>query len=179
MKRQITITLDPKSIDKAIKELEQYKAEIKAKTEMLVSKLVDKGVDIAKMSLLSYGAYQTGDLFNSIDGEVAESKTGKLIGYVRVCADYVVYVEFGTGVVGDKSPHPDAQDLDYDYDVNDHGEDGWFYPYDNRRAHKYRFNPATKREQPWTAGEPAKPFMYDTSLYLRDILISTAKEVFG
>ena len=39
----------------------------------------------------------------------------------------VAFVEFGTGMVGEDS-HPLADELNYEYDVNNHGEEGWdFY----------------------------------------------------
>ena len=72
---------------------------------------------------------------------------------IYVGADYAMYVEFGTGIVGSENPHP-SPFIPWEYDVNGHGDDGWLY-YDSSR--KLR----------WTAGSPARPFMYKTWLWAR------------
>ena len=54
------------------------------------------------------------------------------------------YVEFGTGVVGEGT-HEDPQN--YQYDINNHGEDGWWFKDDKGRLH-------------WTKGMTAHRFMY-------------------
>ena len=56
-------------------------------------------------------------------------------------------VEFGTGIVGESSPHPLAGEQSYQYDVNEHGEQGWDYG-ENHEFH--------------TQGEVAHRFMYDS-----------------
>lgn len=57
---------------------------------------------------------------------------------------YAAFVEYGTGIVG-KGTHPDAGN--YQYDINNHGEDGWYYFKDGKlhwtkglEAHRYMFN---------------------------------------
>lgn len=35
------------------------------------------------------------------------------------------YVEFGVGLTGELSPHKSAGEVNYQYDVNNHGEKGW------------------------------------------------------
>ncbi len=49
------------------------------------------------------------------------------MGFVACECGYAVYVEFGTGVKGKGSPHPDVAILGWKYDVNNHGEllDKW------------------------------------------------------
>ena len=79
------------------------------------------------------------------------------------CA-HACYVEFGTGVVGSANPHPT---LPWEYDVNGHGENGWYY-YDTDSG-KVRF----------TKGLPSRPFMYETSRELEKKAIEIAKEVFA
>lgn len=66
-------------------------------------------------------------------------------------SDHLSFVEYGTGIYGKNSPHP-KKPISWVYDSNEHGYEGWFY-YD--KAHKLR----------WTAGSPAKPFMYHTAMY--------------
>lgn len=65
---------------------------------------------------------------------------GKLINYCW----YSALVEFGTGMVG-KGTHPDPQD--YEYDMNEHEEWGWFFIDDQGKVH-------------FTRGMRAHRFMY-------------------
>lgn len=37
------------------------------------------------------------------------------------------YLEFGTGIVGAKKPHPEASKIGWGYDINSHGEKGWTF----------------------------------------------------
>lgn len=79
---------------------------------------------------------------------------------------YAAYVEFGTGVIGENSPHPDTSIAGWKYDINDHGEAGWIYFKDGKRH--------------WTNGMPARPFMFETAQYLSDMSVINhiAREVF-
>lgn len=74
--------------------------------------------------------------------------------------DYAVYVEYGTGVVGSENPHPHP----WEYDVNGHGDKGWFYPTTeedpNPRKHTYN-----GQLYGWTKGQASRPFMYRTWLW--------------
>jgi hypothetical protein len=74
---------------------------------------------------------------------------------IEYTAPHAPYVEYGTGIVGKNSPHPDPMEWEEfeGYDINDHGYDGWLY-YDN----KYKLR--------WTSGQPARPAMYNTKLWI-------------
>ena len=160
-RKVIKFSLDEKSIDRAIKELQAYKKEFERKCNLLVKTLTENGVEIAKMKVKELGAIDTGELHNSIEGFFPSSN----VGIIRAGATYAVYVEFGTGVVGKGSPHPDPQG--YQYDKNNHGDIGWLY-YDERKG-IYR----------WTKGFRSRPFMYNTAKELERKCIEIAKEVFG
>lgn len=65
---------------------------------------------------------------------------GKLINYCW----YSGLVEFGTGIKG-QGTHPDSKG--YQYDINGHGDSGWYFDYDGKlhfttgmEAHRYMFN---------------------------------------
>lgn len=97
---------------------------------------------------------------------------------INVGADYGMYVEFGTGIVGESFPHPNpgAFGVDWEYDENQHGEKGWWYP--TTEADPNPVKKFSKSQQQWfgfTRGLPARPFMYNTWLYARRI----ANQVFG
>lgn len=52
---KLSMRLDTKSIDKAIKELERYKDSLSIKTEMFVNRLLDEGIKIAQSNAGGYG----------------------------------------------------------------------------------------------------------------------------
>ena len=60
--KKITIQLSEESIKAAIKELDKYKKELSKKATILVQKLVDAGVEIAKQEVLTLGAFDSGEL---------------------------------------------------------------------------------------------------------------------
>jgi hypothetical protein len=161
-KTVIRCTLDRKEIDRAIKELKQYKQEFIKKCNQLVQELTEYGVDVAKVEVTQLDAVYTGELRNSIEGYFSPS-TG--VGIIRAGAYYAVYVEFGTGVVGSQSPHPNPNG--YQYDVNQHGDEGWVY-YDDDSG-----------EFRWTKGFKSRPFMYNTARQLEKDCKKIATEVFG
>lgn len=147
------------------RELEKYKQDLVKKCEVFTQRLAERGVEIAKMNITDYDAIYTGELLASINAEQgAVIKDGaKWIIYTN--CPWAKFVEFGTGIVGANSPHPDTSIVGWKYDVNEHGEKGWFYFRDG--------------EWHWTKGLPSRPFMYETALQLTQEIVKTAKEVFG
>ncbi len=162
MSKKIRVELNTRSINRAIKEVRNYKQEIIEKTKSLVAVLTDRGVEVARVQLSSMGAEYTGHLSSSMVGYFSPS-TG--VGIIRAGAWYAVFVEFGTGVVGSGSPHPAPQG--WQYDANGHGEDGWVY-----------FNEYDQKWH-WTNGMESRPFMYNTARTLEQECGRIAKEVFG
>lgn len=160
--KKISMTLDPDSISRGIKEIQDYKKQLKERLNALTVTLVDEGVEIAKVQIASMDAIYTGDLQNSIEGAFDPS-TG--IGVIKAGAMYAVYVEFGTGVTGKGSPHPAPNG--WKYDINDHGEAGWWYF--NERDSKWH----------WTKDMKSRPFMYNTARELERRCMQIAKEVWG
>ena len=158
--RKITIQLSEESINAAIKELDKYKKELSKKANLLVQWLVEAGVEIAKQEVLTLGAFDSGELRDSLDGLMY---TDGAHGIIFTDCGHAAFVEFGTGVVGAGSPHPT---LPWQYDVNEHGEKGWVY-YDEKQG---RFR--------WTKGMPSRPYMYLTARQLEERVVEIAKGVF-
>lgn len=145
--KNIEMTLDPKSIATALRMVEDLRSDLgKAMTE-LIRQLTEQGKEFARMELLMFNkpAYDTGALHDSIAGAMINDSEG----VVTTGVMYAAFVEYGTGIVGETEPHPDPA---YDYDIHDHGWEGWVYGA-NGQFHR-------------TAGMPARPFMYRT---LRDL----------
>ena len=161
LKRVIKAGLNTRDLDRAIKEVRQYKQDVISKTKALVEVLTDSGVEVARVQLAELGAEYTGQLSSSIVGYFSPATS---VGIIRAGAWYAVFVEFGTGVVGASSPHPDP--TGWQYDANGHGDKGWVY-----------FNDDDQKWH-WTKGMPSRPFMYNTARTLEKECLQIAKGVF-
>lgn len=170
--KTINVTLDPKSIQAAIKELRKYKLDIQKKTQRLVQKLTDYGAEVARIKIVNMGAVYSGELLAGVDGYFSPLLN---VGFVRVTNDHVAFVEFGTGVVGKANPHKNGEYLSkaaWQYATGPKiittrdGRVGWIYPTDDGG---FRF----------TEGMKARPFMYETALQLQRRFPQIAKEVFS
>ena len=161
-KTVIRFKLSLREIDRAIKEVEKFKQEFLEKCNRLIEALTDEGVEIAKVEVAALDAVYTGELMNSIEGYYSPTYN---VGIIKAGAYYAAYVEFGTGVVGKGSPHPDPQG--WQYDVNDHGDSGWVYYDDDSGGFK------------WTRGFKSRPFMYNTARQLEKECKRISEGVFG
>jgi hypothetical protein len=146
------------NINVAIKAVEDYKKNLIQKTKDLLSSLKDEGVNIATAQIINLGAVESGELLDSLKGSLYAEDNRAVI---FVDCGHAAYVEFGTGIVGASNPHPA---MPWSYDVNNHGEQGWIY-YD-------------ENGQRWTKGMPSRPFMFNTSMELRQQAVEIAREVF-
>lgn len=147
------------------KQLQDYQKDLTKKCEEFVRRLAEKGVEIAKMKITDYDAIYTGELLASINSEQGAVIQNGAKWIIYTNCPWAKFVEFGTGVVGERSPHPDTSIIGWKYDVNEHGEKGWFYFRDG--------------EWHWTKGMPSRPFMFETAMELRQEIVKVAKEVFG
>ena len=154
----IKLKLNDQSINQALKELTAYKKKVDAAGENLTHSLTEQGVSLAQLNASYMSIYDTGELVRGIDSQYQGDK-----GYVVSSAPHSAFAEFGTGIVGATSPHPNPTLAGWKYDVNQHGEEGWWYWKDG--------------EWHWTAGMPSRPYMYDTAQMLRQMVVQTAKEV--
>lgn len=161
-KTVIRFSLNEKDIKRAIREVKKFKADFLEKCNQLIATLTDEGVEIAKVQVAQLDAVYTGELMNSIEGYYSPAYN---VGIIKAGAYYAAYVEFGTGVVGSQSSHPNPDG--WQYDVNNHGDEGWVYYDDDSK--KFR----------WTKGFKSRPFMYNTARQLEKECAKIAKEVFG
>ena len=60
MNKPIVFKLSEDSISKAIREVEKYKGELKNKVHLLIKRLTDYGVEVAKAQVRELGAFYTG-----------------------------------------------------------------------------------------------------------------------
>lgn len=161
-KHVINVELSTQGVNQALKELAEYKAQLKKRVAALVATLTDMGVEIAKAQVMSLGAVYTGNLESSIQGYYSP---GTGVGIIQAGAWYAAFIEFGTGIMGAGSPHPAPEG--WAYDVNGHGDAGWWY-YDS-----------IDDQWHWTQGQAARPFMYNTARELERICVDVARSVFS
>lgn len=152
---KITAKLSAESLRKAAAEVRAYKSRVEKLAADIVAELAAQGAQIALVEAADIK--DTGKLLSSIVGEHSGN-----YGYVKCKCGYAVYVEFGTGVVGSRKPHPDISIVGWKYDVNGHGELGWWYRGKDGTLY-------------WTKGFESRPFMYNTAQQLRTLVVPTAK----
>lgn len=156
--KKIKLSLDGYSVDSAIKALTQYEKKVRGLEKDLTRSLTEQGVSIAQQNASYMDIYDSGELVNGIDSQYEGDK-----GCIVSTAKHSAFCEFGTGVVGAGSPHPDPVP-GWQYDVNEHGEAGWWYYND-------------EGERRWTKGMPSRPYMHDTAKMIEGIVEKTAKEI--
>lgn len=144
---KIKLKLSTDSINQALKEVKAYQKKVDRAGAEIVKVATEMGVEEAKNQALYMNAYDSGDLVNGI---VAEYRDGK--GYIHSTAMHTMFVEMGTGVTGKNSPGSTIPG--WEYDINEHGEEGWYYYDKDGKRH-------------WTKGMPSRPFMYETAKTLR------------
>lgn len=172
-KKRLKADLTFDGIKQLQKDIEKYQNSIEYKARLLAERLAEMGVEIARVRVSSLDAVFTGELIQSIHTEYRGSTRGGAIFCVVAGTDHAVFVEFGTGIVGQENPYPytlpDGMSWEYASGKTIRqladGRYGWFYPGDNGQWY-------------FTEGMPARPFMYETSLELQKKVVSVAKKVF-
>jgi hypothetical protein len=162
--KTIKVQLGSDSIKAAIKEIKDYKQEVKRKTKELLNLMVAHGEDYA---INSVSHIDTGGTLSSIHG-YRKGKVG-----VIVAGGNAIWLEFGTGVKNNGSaggsPHPKGDELGMVIGGygSGHGADpnGWWYFDDGTVKHTY--------------GIKATQFMWKTALELQKVAPELAREVFS
>lgn len=130
---KIPVGYSKQSIDKAIKQVEEYQKRLKSIIPSFLTLCAQRIVEIANQNL-----DRDGGSLGIGNGIIAEIKTGWEIqpveekgkGYsvsIRNNTDKATYIEFGVGQVGANEPHENAQKAGYGYDLNNHGNRGWSF----------------------------------------------------
>lgn len=152
--RTIKFDLSQRGLANAIREVRRFQKDLVKAINALIERLTQEGAEVAKVYVQEMDAIDTGQLEQSIYGYFNPDSR---IGYVIAGAPYAIYVEFGTGIIGKAIPHPMAQDVGWEYDVNHHGTEGWVY----NKGSDGVFSDGNV-EYHWTLGYEARPFMYET-----------------
>jgi len=153
------------SLEKAIAKVDKFQLNIPKILDQAIDEIAEKARqrcfhEMSLHTLEKGGTLAQSNLASTIELRRDDTKSFTL----SVNGEYAMYVEFGTGVVGRDSPHPNLNFLDqaWQYDSKGHGELGWVYYKDGVKYH--------------TAGQKAKPFLYPTYLYVRRIVTRTVNK---
>jgi len=165
--KTIEMDLSAESIGKAVNELEKFREQLQKAMQDLCERLMEEGVSMAKLEIKALDAVDTGALMASIGHGIFNTETRT--GIVYAGGYYAFYVEYGTGIVGTRNPHPGLSggemrnpvvlggnlNMYTGYDSQEHGGNGWWYM-EGGQFH-------------WTKGMPSRPFMYNTFRYLENL----------
>ena len=171
-KKVISFKLNTQEINRAIREVEQYKQELLRKEKLLLEKLAMIGVQEASVRF-------TTALYDGVnDVTVSLDSNGK--GYSIVAdGNAVAFIEFGTGVYHNTSepyPNPRPEGI---VGIGEYGQGKG-----KRRAWFYKGEPGTNGEVQKngvvkTRGNPANMPMWYASEEMRRSILQIAREVFG
>lgn len=88
---KIKMKLSQNSIDDAIRQIERFKSQLNTKTQMLVSKLAEKGLNVANVKFANARYAGTNDV-------VCRVETNGNRATIIANGNAVAFIEFGTGV---------------------------------------------------------------------------------
>lgn len=179
------IKLDTKSIDNLIRNISELEQQLDSVVENALKELAERGIAEIQTQL---GIYGLGDSTIAKTLQIVEVSpkhyqlvaTGKSL---QGGLSQAALVEFGTGIVGQQNPHQEAGKMGYAYDINAHGEKGWWYPVTEQS--EFSTNQKARLGESgdliaWTKGMASRPFMFNTAEFLRtemaDVLRKAVKE---
>ena len=175
----INIFLSEKSVNVAVRQLQQYKQEILKKCEQLVSELADSGIEVGKSNTGNFGHYiifskKLQPNSNGCTAIVVATETGKIIsqwqtsdGIKTADVSPLLMAEFGSGWRA--QPHfDDDRGGQGTFPEQTHAFDseGWYWrDLEGNIHHSYGITPTMP--------------MYKAYEKIEKNIISKAKEVFG
>ena len=174
--RKIHIDLDTRSITKAIKELNRYKAELRRKTDEYRKRLASELTSIMEANFRGSLVHTSTTDSRPPEVEVGISNSGDItVVYAR--GEDAVWVEFGAGVyyngsVG-SSPNPLAANSSTDVTIGSYG-----LGKGKQQAWGYYQDPDNKTGLTITRGTPAQMPMYHAIEAMLSKSIEIAREVF-
>ncbi len=88
------------------------------------------------------------------------------------------YHEYGTGVIGSQFPHiaEVLQSIGWKYDVNNHGEKGWWYPTTESDPNPYKWKDETGQLRAWTRGLVAERAFYEALQRVEELFPEISRE---
>lgn len=135
--KQIKFFLSQKSIQSAIKQVEEYKKSLPSKCELLVRLLAEHGMSVSKAIIEQH--IFSGQTLNSIRIE-NRSDSGITRMSIVVESDAILFLEFGSGILYSGTVNPKSAELGMGpgtYPGEGHWDDpnGWWYLGDDGEYH--------------------------------------------
>ena len=146
---RIKIELSKQSLERAKKLIQKFANEY----EQGIKDAIRTATEAMYEKVLEY--CHDSEIYNHIDAIHWEYNEETNIGRVWTNDWVLLFNEYGTGVVGSQNPHPNANG--WTYDMNQHGERGWYYP---KGDGTYG----------WTKGLPSKHMFYDAFEDIKDLI---------
>lgn len=110
MGKVIKFSLDPREIEKAIKELREYRRELNAKLEKFITLLLEDGITVARTQLMS----TVGDSVQGIIGFGVDNDGEIMSATVSLEGKDALFIEFGAGIAYNTGrQHPLADEFGY------------------------------------------------------------------
>lgn len=168
MAKKIKVNLSPASVDRAIKELEEYETHLKERCTAYGQALKQFGLTRLKAELLPH--IDSGETIGSITA-IDESTDNTVRFRLCVTSEAILFLEFGAGIKYSSESHPQAGDFGYGpgtYPGQGHWNDpdGWWYQGDDGEYYH-------------TYGQPANKPIYITAQQMREQLVTLARQVFA
>lgn len=170
MGKVIDIRLSTASINNAINELRIYRQELIRKSDLLVQRLAEVGLEVVNANKFGRGDSDFGGLNSYVWMDYGGTR---VTAHLVMTGKDVAFIEFGAGVhyngSGGSSPHPYGSSLGMIIGSYGKGyglQDRWFYKGDGG---KWQESHGTEAAMP----------MYKASQEIRDRFIGIAKEVFN
>lgn len=161
---RLSMELSADSINKAIRQLNDYEKRLTAKCELFCQRLGDVGVSAA----LAVVRRDTTALASSIRFERINGTDYAVIAE----GEYIAFVEFGTGVVG-QGTYPKDMSIEWSYDQRNTPA-----AHDKLDPSKWYYRDKEGRIR-GTRGQTANAFMANASEGMRQAVFKIAKEVFA
>lgn len=136
------------SIEQSIKRLEVKKQNYPKIAMNIVNRLTEEILEIVYPDSERIPAVIEG---NTVVGSVVNKEKKWL------------FHEYGTGVIGSQFPHvaEALAEIGWKYDVNQHGETGWWYPTTESDPNPYKWTDPEGTLRAWTKGLPAERAFYE------------------
>ena len=176
-KTVIRFGLDSRDIDRAIKEIKEFKEDFRKKVDTYRKRIAD---EIAVNASLNFGSSIVDDIIrggspHKADVQVSVTDRGD-ISVVVAYGEDAVWCEFGAGVyhngsVG-SSPNPYGNELGFT--IGSYGKG-----HGSRQVWGYYTDPDTKEGLVFTRGTPATMPMYNAAQEVLRKSVEIAREVFG
>lgn len=161
---KISFNLSKESINKAREEIKEA-TDVEKIEEIFVNDMLEKAQKYAVEKLNDMRIYGDTEYTSLIDTiKIDKYNPNTKTAAIKV-GEVGVYVEFGTGVVGSRTPHSLMSSMSYD--ANGHGDAGWWYPTDESDPNPHKWTDPGGTLRAWTRGMPSRPFMYETMLWLQ------------